>query len=161
MFHHLNNLPVINARYVVEALHANYELSYKPNQIKASSSFNNNVLVKSIQNKFGKCGGVYIKNMPWSYYDWHTDIGRQCSINWVLKSSPTALTLFRNKIDAPEGMRSIMYDITEIDYVMFKPTLLNTTHEHCVINASDHERIIFSLSINAPFNDVKEFLSVV
>jgi hypothetical protein len=144
--------------YRTEALHATYELSYKPNQLKAPSSFNSNPFIKMLQNKFGKCGGVYIKNAPWSYYDWHTDIGRQCSINWVIKTNARASTLYRTKIEAPDGQRSIMYDITEVNYTQFKPTILDTTKEHCVINPSDEDRIIFSLSIDAPFQEVKEYL---
>jgi hypothetical protein len=156
MFAHLHN--ITECPSLKEAESATYDVWYKPNQVKAVSSFNNNKIVKMLQQRFGKCGGVFIKNNPWTVYDWHTDIGRQCSLNWVLKSNSRAVTLYRELIPAPEGHRSITYNITEVDYTIGKPTLMDTTKEHCVINASDEERIIFSLSIDAPFNEVKEFL---
>jgi len=159
MFSHLHN--ITECPSLEEALRSKYIVGYKPNQLKAPSSFNNSRIVATLQAKFGKCGGVFIKNDPWSLYDWHTDIGRQCSINWVLKTNSRATTLFRDHIPAPEGHKSLTYKITEVNYVVGKPTILDTTKEHCVINASDEERIIFSLSIDASFNEVKEFLSVV
>jgi hypothetical protein len=159
MFSHLHN--ITECPSLEEALRSKYIVGYKPNQLKAPSSFNNSRIVATLQAKFGKCGGVFIKNDPWSLYDWHTDIGRQCSLNWVLKANSRAVTLYRTLIEAPEGHRSITYNITEVDYTIGKPTLMDTTKEHCVINATDEERIIFSLSLDAPFNEVKEFLSVV
>ena len=98
-----------------------------------------------------------MRNPPNSYYDWHTDIGRQCSLNWLIKTNDKALTLYRQHISAPEGNKSIMYDIQTVEYALYKPTLLDTTKEHCVINPSSEERIIFSLSIKAPFEQAKEF----
>ena len=148
-----------------EALRSKYIVGYVgkhlnqggSTMLKAPSSFNNSKIVATLQAKFGKCGGVFIKNEPWSYYDWHTDIGRQCSINWVMKTNSKAITLFRDYIPH----KSLDYKITEVNYTIGKPTILDTTKEHCVINPSDEERIIFSLSLDAPFNEVKEFLSVV
>ena len=165
-FCHLTQFPEMHLRYIKEALNAEYKVSYKPNQLSAPSSFNTDPFLHKLRLRWkGIYGtdltgrGVYIKNLPHSYYDWHTDIGRECSINWVLKTNPKAMTLYRDHIPAPEGNNSFMYDIEEIDYTLYKPTLLDTTKEHCIINSSNDERIIFSLSINAPFEQAKEFFS--
>jgi hypothetical protein len=156
----------MHLKYIKEAHNAEYTVSYNPNQLSAPSSFNTDSLLnklrlkwKSIYNTNLTGRGVYIKNLPHSYYDWHTDIGRDCSINWVLKTNSKAVTLFREHIPAPVGSNSFMYDIEEIVYTLYKPTLLDTTKEHCIINPSNDERIIFSLSINAPFEQAKEFFS--
>lgn len=165
-FHHLTNFPELHIKYIKEALNAEYTVNYKPNQLSAPSSFNDDPFLHKMRLKFmakynrGMSGrGVYIKNLPHSYYDWHTDIGRECSINWVIKTNSRALTLYRDHIPAPEGITSFMYDIQEIDYTLYRPTLLDTTKEHCIVNPGNDARIIFSLSINAPFEQAKEFFS--
>jgi hypothetical protein len=158
MFKTLSHLPEFPARCVEEALRAKYEVSYKPNQIKAPSSFNNTKFVKLLQSKFGRCGGVYMKNTPMTLYDWHIDIGRKCSLNWVLKNN-NATTLYRRHIAGDNGEKSLQYAIEEVMYELYKPTLLNVLEEHCVVNNTNEERIIFSLSIDAPYEEVSEFLS--
>jgi len=165
-FYHLTNFPAIPETYVQEAINAKYETRYKPNQVMAPASFNNDPMMHKIRMKLLTkykrdviAKGVYIKNPPYSYYDWHTDISRDCSINWVLKTNPQALTLYREHIPAPEDRRSLMYDIEVIDYTLYKPTILDTTHEHSVINPSSEERIIYSLSLSISFEEAKEFFS--
>jgi hypothetical protein len=43
--------------------------------------------------------------------------------------------------------RVVLYNVEEVVYNLYKPTLIDTTHEHCVINNSDESRIILSLTI--------------
>ena len=77
-----------------------------------------------------------------------------------MKTNPNARTLYRQKT-GPERLTSIIYNIFPIEYVLYKPTIMETTTEHCVINPSDEERIIFSVSLDVPFDEVKEFFNVV
>lgn len=149
----------IDQVYVNEALAAQYTWSHRPHQLRAFSSFNNSNIVKRIREEFGSdIGGLYLKNLPSSYYDWHVDIKRQCSLNWLITPPNGSLTLYRKLIDPLEGNKSIMYETQIVKYVPYKPTLLDVTKEHCVINHSNSERIIFSLSMDIPFNTVKDFL---
>jgi hypothetical protein len=142
---------------VNEAMRANYELGHLPNQLKAPSSFNNSQMMKQLRNEFGQVGGMYLKNHPWSYYDWHIDMGRKCSLNWLIKTTDTAQTLYRERLE-PDRKTSIIYNIYPVEYCLYKPTLMDVTSEHCVINPSPDERIIFSLSLNVEFDVVKDFL---
>jgi hypothetical protein len=160
-YHCLKEFANIPFHVVEEAKRATYEMGRYPNVLKAGSSFNHSSIMKSLRKQFGdNVGGIYIKNNPWSFYDWHIDMNRQCSINWLLKTNSNALTLHREKTE-PERLNSIIYNIFPVEYVLYKPTIMDTTVEHCVINSSDEERIIFSVSLDVPFNDVKGFLSVV
>lgn len=165
-FYRLTNFPEMHFKYIKEAVNADYKVNYKPNQLSAQSSFNNDPLLNKLRSKFmekynyGMSGcGVYIKNLAHSYYDWHTDFGRQCSINWVIQTNARALTLYRDPIPGSDNNKSFMYDIQEVEYKLYHPTLLDTTKEHCIINPSNSERIIFSLSINATFDEAKQFFS--
>jgi hypothetical protein len=160
-YHCLTEYPNIPFNIVEEAKRATYEIGRFPNLLKAGSSFNHSPVIKSLRKRFGDTvGGIYVKNSPWSFYDWHIDMNRKCSINWLLKTNPNARTLYRQKTE-PERLTSIIYNIFPIEYVLYKPTIMETTTEHCVINPSDEERIIFSVSLDVPFDDVKEFFNVV
>lgn len=158
MFKTLYNLPDFPNTCVKESMNARYEQSYKPDQLRAFSSFNNTKFVKDLQNKFGKCGGLYMKNKPMTLYDWHTDIGRQCSVNWLILNEQGS-AYYRDLIPAKDGFRSITYNLTAVEYKLYKPTILDVTKEHCVFNPTENDRIIFSLSIDAPFDDVYSYLS--
>lgn len=158
-FCHLTNIERIPEPYVREAINAKYELLYKPTRIKASSNFEKSSLVNLIKKKFRGVQAEYLKNSPRSIYDWHTDIGRQCSINWVLKSNPRAVTMYRTKHEVPDGVKSFTYDLHEVDYTLYRPTIINTTKEHCVINPSDTERIILSLTVfDYSYEEVRDYL---
>lgn len=157
MFATLHNLPTFPERCIQEALTAKYTQTYKPDQLRAFSSFNSTPFVQRIQEKFGKCGGLYMKNLPMTCYDWHIDMNRQCSINWLLCNIGGS-AFYREHIDSNVGT-SITYKIKKVQYQLYKPTMLDVTKEHCVINDTDEDRIIFSLSIDAPFNEVYKYLS--
>lgn len=153
-FKEFQNIPM---GVVDEAKRANYELGHLPNQLKAPSSFNNSKIMSLLKTEFGQIGGMYIKNHAWSYYDWHIDMGRKCSLNWLLKTNTDAVTLYRERLE-PDRKTSIIYNITPVEYCLYKPTLMEVTHEHCVINPSSEDRIIFSVSLNVEYDAVKEFL---
>jgi hypothetical protein len=158
MFKVLSNLPQFPEHCIREAYTAKYSQVYSPDQLRAFSSFNNTKFVKVMQEKFGVRGGLYMKNTPMSYYDWHVDMGRQCSLNWVIKNN-AGKAFYRENINPSIGSKSITFNLTQVKYILYKPTLLDVTKHHCVINDTEEERVIFSMSIDAPFNDVSEYLS--
>jgi hypothetical protein len=158
MFAQLSNLPQFPEECIREALTANYTQTFDPDQLRAFSSFNNTNFVKEMESRFGKCGGLYMKNLPMSYYDWHIDLRRQCSINWLI-CNQEGKAFYRKKVNVKQGVKSITYRITKVEYSLYKPTILDVTKEHCVINDNDQERIIFSMSVDAPFDKVYAYLS--
>ena len=158
MFAQLSNLPKFPEHNIREALAATYTQTYSPEQLRAFTSFNNTKFAQTLKGKFGVRGGLYMKNTPMSYYDWHIDMGRQCSLNWLIQNTE-GKAFYRQNINPARGAKSITYSLTQVQYTLYKPTLLDVTKEHCVINDTDRERIIFSMSIDAPFNDVLEYLS--
>jgi hypothetical protein len=93
MYKPLYNLPQFPKNCIEEAINAKYEIGYKPNQLKAVSSFNNTSFVKLLKTTFGNCGGLYMKNTQMTIYDWHIYINRQCSLNWLLKNTD-GITLY-------------------------------------------------------------------
>lgn len=158
MYKTLYNLPQFPAQCIREATTAKYTQAYNPDQLRAFSSFNSTPFVANLQKEFGQCGGLYMKNLPMSYYDWHIDMGRQCSINWLLQNVGGS-AFYREEVVPPRGKKSITYKLTKVEYQLYKPTILDVTRYHCVINDTQEDRIIFSLSINAPFSDVHKYLS--
>jgi hypothetical protein len=141
---------------IQEALTGNYKKHQTPysfaanaNQMKASNFY------KKLEDSFGEINVDYLKNEPNSLYDWHVDYNRSCSINWVIQTNPKAVTLFRTN-----HLKPFFWDIEEVQYELYKPTVLDTTKSHCVINNYFEERIILSLSIfkkNA-YNEVVNYL---
>lgn len=158
MFAQLLNLPQFPQECIREAYTAKYTQTFNPDQLRAFSSFNNTQFVKDLESKFGKCGGLYMKNLPMSYYDWHIDMRRQCSINWLLKNTG-GRTFYRKNLNVLKGNKSITYRLTRVEYTLYQPTILDVTKEHCVINDNDEERIIFSMSVDAPYEEVYNYLS--
>ena len=158
MFYQLPNLPQFPEKCISEAISAKYTQTFNPDQLRAFSSFNNTTFVKEMESRFGKCGGLYMKNLPMSYYDWHIDMRRQCSINWLLKNTE-GKAYYRKNANGDRGSKSITYHLTRVEYTLYKPTILDVTKEHCVINDNDQERIIFSMSVDAPFQEVYTYLS--
>ena len=158
MFAQLSNLPQFPEECIREALTANYTQTFDPDQLRAFSSFNNTNFVKEMESRFGKCGGLYMKNLPMSYYDWHIDMRRQCSINWLIRNQ-NGKAFYRKNVNVDRGSKSITYRLTRVEYTLYKPTILDVTKEHCVINDNDQERIIFSMSVDAPFQEVYTYLS--
>lgn len=156
-FHHLINFPKLDEVYIDDALKSTYTFHEYPVSYSAGSlRFKNTNFFKLMKLKFGANNPSFIKLNPWTLYNWHTDKERNCAINWVLKSNPKASTLYKDTLE-----RKHIHDIVEVDYRLLYPTILDTTHPHCVINNSDEERIILSLSIDRNFDyvSVRNYLS--
>jgi len=156
------NLPPLDDQFISEALNQKFELIHEPSiLICASTTFHTTDFFKTITSKF-RCGTRYFLNPPHTIYDWHTDNKRSCAINWVIKTNKNCLTLYREAI--PEAIpeinkRVVLYNVEEVVYNLYKPTLIDTTHEHCVINNSDESRIILSLTIwNTTYDEALFFL---
>lgn len=163
-FKHLTNLPVLPDKYIQEGLNANFELVQRPNLFWCPSSFEETDFFKLLQERYKKCFVKYYLTHKNSYYDWHIDMNRGTGINWVIKTNPKAATFYRDPILSAlpgGGLSPRFYNLTEVDYKLHNPTLLNTKFEHSVINNYPEERIIMSLSImnNTQFDDVVHFLS--
>ena len=153
-------IPDIDERYVTEAIFSKYTLHHQPNDLRANSSFNSTEFMRLLQKNLGRVSCLYLKNPPSSLYDWHIDRkeARLCSINIPIRNE-NSYAYFRELIPGEEGKRSIMYKLDPVKYVLYKPTVLNVSNEHCVINNSDKERIILSLSVHeSTFDQTVDYL---
>lgn len=163
-FKHLTNLPVLPDKYIQEGLNANFELVRRPNLFWSRSSFEETDFFKLLQERYKHCMAKYYLTHKNSYYDWHTDMKRGVGINWVIKTNTKAGTYYRDPVLTAlpgDGISPKFYNLTEVDYKLHNPTLLNTKFEHCVVNNYPEERIILSLSIfnDTKFDDAVDFLS--
>jgi hypothetical protein len=159
-YYHLD-LPNLPEKYIIEGINAKYELNKFPRLYWANSTFNETNFFKQVNEKFGDCYVKYYLNPPDSFYDWHVDQNRYCTINWIVKTNKEASTLYREPIEgANEGRDPIFFHVNELKYRNHKPTLLNATHEHCVVNNFPDTRIILSMSLFKPtrYEDVIIFL---
>lgn len=73
---------------------------------------------------------LIIKMNPMTFYNWHTDIGRNCAVNMLIENVESHC-IFTEKIDAnSRSSRSIV----ELVYKPLKYYLFNTQIEHSVLN---------------------------
>ena len=163
-FKHLTNLPPLPKKYIQEGLNSKFEFIRRPNLFWSPSSFEETNFFKMLKGRYGVCLVKYYQNPKNSLYDWHTDMTRCVGINWPIKTNAKASAYYREPIKGAErgdGLSPIFYHLTEVDYKIYNPTLLNTTLEHCVVNNYPEDRIIMSLTIlnDAKFDEVSNFLS--
>jgi hypothetical protein len=161
-FFQFPHLPKLDSKYVSEALNAKYILPEpEVNGIKTSratwawSTFADTKFFQDLSAGINQpFTAVYYRFPAMSYYDWHTDRDRECSINFVLTDNPNYLTVFR----APTDNR-IIYDIRVCDYTVLEPVLFNTQISHSITNYSNQTRYILTLaSETASLTEVKDFL---
>ena len=79
-----------------------------------------------------------------TYYAWHVDETRDCSINLVLKDSPKSAALF---LEGKAGNNSL-YSICELHYPARHYTLFNTKVAHCVFNLEE-PRYLFTIGFHS------------
>lgn len=154
-FYCLEEFPDLSKHYIDEGLSAEYKLynSGAYTDIRSKTSFEDSSFMALIRSNLGDVTCMWAKYRPMSILDWHTDPGRKCSINIPIKANPAAKTYFRKRYGGA------MYDVQEVKYIMYKPTVLDVTKPHCVFNGCDEERIILSISpIKSTFIEVVEFL---
>lgn len=157
MFHtQLYNLPSLPDHIIQEALDSSYTPKQQPYNYSAiATAMMNTEFYKNLSSVFGKVDCDYLQNKPNSLYDWHTDLNRTCAINWPIKTNPGALTLIRYEYNKP-----FFWNLEQVQYELYKPTILNTEKFHCVINNHTDDRIILSISIQSKngYNEVVEYL---
>jgi hypothetical protein len=100
-------------------------------------------------------GAVYAKTDPEGLYDWHTDKGGVTTgINILLSRPDKCITLFRTETNIP-----LQYKIYQCDYEQFRPTVFDSTVEHCVINLSQEPRYLLRVPIaDATYKEVRDYL---
>lgn len=159
----LSNLPQLPLAYIQEGINNPYVFT-EPSEIlvrgKTYASeaplFSKTEFCSLLQKEFGRVIARYLKNPPYSLYDWHTDKFRNCGINWVVQSNPEAKVWYRSS-----NHHGLFWDIEEAQYQDHYPTLLDTTKEHSVFNNSTEERIILSVTLvkRPSYQEVADFLS--
>jgi hypothetical protein len=150
-YHHLTDYPILPNFYIQEALDAKVEISRRPVQYRAESTFKHSTFFKQVEQHFQKkCVAWYYITKPKTYFDWHVDANRNFAINWMIKEASNAASFFRNPIEEVINphIDPLIFDLEEIPYTLGKPTVLNTSCHHCVFNNSDETRIILSMSVS-------------
>ena len=163
-FTHFPNLPELSKDFIDTALSLDYPL-IQHHTSRLYASFDDNFwstdFFKIASGDLGKCGTGLFFYPKFTTYDWHTDKRRLCSLNWVIKSGDKATTLFKEPIKETirENGTTIFNDIVEIDYTLYRPTLLNAQIPHCAINNCNESRIILSMSFfESNYENVKNYL---
>ena len=177
-YHKLSHLPCLPQYVIDEALNAHYKANHSPNIIRSPAiAFNNTEFMANLRKTFPsltilpgkfKLPCIYALFPANSVYDWHVDSGRYCGINWIIKTNPRALTLFRTRFDHPtDASKKIKeYDgqlsywkINELTYDLYQPTIIRTDVEHCVVNSYPEDRIVLTLSVfGVSYEEVKDYL---
>lgn len=156
---HLAN--ICNKDHLTEAKNAEYSCfvvekhsGKKPSSVQAPTSFENSKFIADLRDKFTNVRTHYLKFDAMTCYDWHTDMARNCSINFLLNDPEDSLTLFR------EPLAGINYQITRLKYNLFEPTLLDVKKTHCVINFSPEVRYVLTVgfTLDVTYDQVKQFL---
>ena len=154
---------IVGEQHLQEAKEATYNsfvlekhTGKTPSTIQAKTSFENSRFVYDLSKKFGSVRTHYLKFDPMTCYNWHTDIARKCSINFLLNDPADSLTLFRQPI--PNS--TLWYNIQQLKYDLFQPTLLNVRESHCVLNYSQETRYVLTIgfTLDVTYADVKDFL---
>jgi hypothetical protein len=160
----LINFPDLPEKFYKEAEEGNYKIEFRPNVYSSYSSFEETDFVKMIDRDLGVTPWCrYHKMPPKTMYDWHKDQGgRKSAFNFVIKPVPEGYCFFgtlknmNTKEQHTEDM-VYFYDIDSVVYLPGKPTLLNVFNRHCIINASDQERIILSISLDIEYKVALQF----
>jgi hypothetical protein len=160
-YYKASHIQVVDEQLLEEAKAANYSSGVvekntgkTPSTVQATTSFENSKFIADLRKEFKSVRTHYLKFDPMTCYDWHTDIARNCSINFLLNDPEDSLTLFR------EYLFGINYKIIRLKYDLFQPTLLNVKAPHCVINYSQETRYVLTVgfTLDVSYMDVKRFL---
>jgi len=159
-FCQLPNLPALPENIIADGLADGFEYTDLPfTYTKKDLAFHTTVFYKLLEKQFGKenCEPKYLKNAPNSFYDWHTDKARKCALNYIVRTNSNAKTFYRTPLPT-----KMFFELEEVIYSDQFPTLIDTTHEHCVFNNHPEERVILTISIwNHSYQEVLKFLQSV
>ena len=146
----------VDYKYVEEALACTYQKTHYPNVFRATTkcSFEYSEFFKKLKQDLN-CHHrpLYLKWPANTLYDWHTDgWNRKVSLNIPLVSSDKSLTFCRTPNDGT------FYNVYQVKYSMYLPTILNVKHEHCVINYSNEDRYVINISfLDTEYETVLEY----
>jgi hypothetical protein len=148
-FKKLNHFPLLPDYYIQQGLSCNFKYIESPSRLFIGpSTFDKTNFVKKMIEIFGQAASSFRLNPPNSLYDWHIDNKRNCSLIWPIKHNFESQTFYKTPMESTgSDDKTLFYNLIEADYELYKPTLLNTTHKHCVVNNSNESRIILSLSL--------------
>lgn len=123
--------------------------------IYCETDFQDTKFGQDIQKALGKITSRFLYNSPWGLYDWHQDLGgHKCSINFLLNESPGAITLHRFPT-----VCKLNYFVVEMKYKLYKPILMKSTLDHCIINLTDKPRYIMTIPLlEVDYDEAKEWL---
>ena len=120
----------------------------------------NNSYTTEIKNKYPFLSPVFnvYKFIPGRVLPIHIDAERLCSINIPICHTEDSTTIFYNKDNNAlleyDPQRMVNYVKNPVDelcrFTLIRPTLINTTYPHSVINSGEHTRIIISWSVLKP-----------
>ncbi len=158
-FFHLTHFPLIDSKHAELALNADYSemlLYYNrgiQNSYAEAKEVSDSKLCRDLRGHFGECAASYIKTNAMTGYDWHMDMSRKTCINILLVQPPGAQTLHKVNIN------NLTYHLRVCDYKLFRPTVFNSTIPHCVINPSNQDRYILTISVGSlpRYEDLKNW----
>jgi len=154
----LRNFPDLDSKYIEEGLNGKYNQNFKPHVFRSWCTYDESDFAKELKFKFVNVRSTWLMNPPWTLYDWHTDVGRSCSINIPIKMPDRAAAYVKDQL-VPE-IKTKYFKLTEVEYILNKPTILNVSQEHCVVNPTNETRIILSISFegDVKYEDILNYL---
>lgn len=158
-----SHLPDLDPFYAEEAKNSKQFTTYhvvpvsgiRVNTTQAPTSFETTRFMQDLRSEFGHARTHYLRVDSMHSYDWHTDSARKAAILFLLNDVGTAFTLFRQQIDERNSR------LQPVPYTVFRPTLLDVTVSHSVINLSDQPRYALTVGfdLDVSYADVKRYLS--
>lgn len=156
------HLPDLDQCYVEEAKNSESFSTYhvvptsgiRVNTTQAPTSFEHTKFMQDLRAEFGHARTHYLRVDGMHSYDWHTDSARKAAMIFLLNDVGNAFTLFRNSIDERNS------ELVQVPYTLLRPTLLDVTVSHCVINLSDQPRFALTVGfdLDVTYTQVKLFL---
>jgi hypothetical protein len=156
-FYLLSNFPELPKSYLEEALNSKYVYKEYPISYSASCEiFKESKLYNILLKQFDYVDANFLKVPSKTIYNWHMDKGRKCAINWPIVNDSKCLTLVKESTE-----RQHIFQFEEVEYVNLKPTILNTTYPHSVINSTQTDRLILTVNVDekCSYEELKLFLN--
>jgi len=157
---HLDNFPEIPELFVNLAATAQYRDVAPPGlpavpALMAPCNFKNSKFCGLLNQQFGtEVTSSFIRNPPNTVFDWRADFGSSCAVTFVLSDIPH-LIYFVEHSDS-----RLNVPIESVGTHLRRPTVVDATQRHCVVNHSDQARYMLHVGIKSvPYADVVGFLT--
>lgn len=157
-----SHLPDLDPFYAEEAKNSTQFTTYhvvpisgiRVNTTQAPTTFETTRFMQDLRSEFGHARTHYLRVDGMHSYDWHTDSARKAAILFLLNDVGSAFTLFRQQIDERNSR------LIQVPYQVLRPTLLDVTVSHTVINLSNQPRYALTVGfdLDVTYQQVKEFL---